>query len=402
LPPAIIAGGIAAAGTIGGAVLGSHAQNKAASQAADTEQQSTAAQLQLGRESLGLNQAIYNSNYNTLSPFVGRGNVAGDSINALLGLPNAPAMQSPLEQPAPAAGLPQQTQQPSGPTLQQILAMKNDGIPGNYQAGLNNFIANGGQSAQNVGAPQPLAAPQTQNAMLQLAPGQTKLAAVRQTNDLAIPPRGMPGGVNALGGTVQAPSTRGIVPQPVIGQQPAQGVPTPVGQTPVPPTGTPANNALSPQDAFKNFTDSAGMQFQLEQGANALNNLYAAHGALQSGAAMKALQGFGQQTALNNYFLPYLGLLGNQQSIGAGAASSIAGVGQNFGNTAASIAANQGAAIGNGADAVANAGLVRGANNANIYGGLGSALGNIGSSFLQSQQPPNYSNLNFLTQGLQF
>jgi hypothetical protein len=215
--------------------------------------------------------------------------------------------------------------------------------------------------------------------MLAFAPGQTKLAQIRQTNDLAIPPRGMPGGVNARGGTVQ--------PQSVLTG--SQGLPTPVG-APAPvsgaPAGTPtpnapANNALSPQDAFKNFTDSAGMQFQLEQGANALNNLYAAHGALQSGAAMKALQGFGQQTALNNYFLPYLGLLGNQQSIGAGAASSIAGVGQNFGNTAATIAANQGQAIGNGADAVANSQLVRGANNANMDAGIGSALGNIGSSF---------------------
>jgi hypothetical protein len=88
MPPAIIAGGIAAVGTIGGALLSSSAQSKAASQANASQQAATQAQLQLGRETLGLNTQIYNSNYGTLSPFVQRGNVAGDSINALLGLPH--------------------------------------------------------------------------------------------------------------------------------------------------------------------------------------------------------------------------------------------------------------------------------------------------------------------------
>jgi hypothetical protein len=108
MPPAVIAAGVVAAGTIGGAVLGQHAQSKAASQAADTQNAATAAELQLGQESLALNKDIYNSNYDTLSPFVSRGNVAGDALNALLGLPAAPVMHSPLAAsstgPAPAAG----------------------------------------------------------------------------------------------------------------------------------------------------------------------------------------------------------------------------------------------------------------------------------------------------------
>jgi hypothetical protein len=74
-----------------------------------------------------------------------------------------------------------------------------------------------------------------------------------------------------------------------------------------------------------------------QQGTNALNNMYAGTGMLQSGAAMKGIQNYGQQTALNNYFMPYMGLLGGQQAVGAGAASSVAGVGANFGNTAANI-----------------------------------------------------------------
>jgi hypothetical protein len=103
MPPAVIAAGVVAAGTIGGAVLGSHAQSKANKQAAQTQDNATNAQLQLGHESLDLNKQIYNSNYDTLSPWVSRGNVAGDAYSALLGLPTAPVMHSPLASPAPAA-----------------------------------------------------------------------------------------------------------------------------------------------------------------------------------------------------------------------------------------------------------------------------------------------------------
>lgn len=170
------------------------------------------------------------------------------------------------------------------------------------------------------------------------------------------------------------------------------------GGTPVPapvpaPGGTPAPNALSPQmQALNGFADSAGMQFQQQQGANAINNLYAARGQIESGAAMKALQNYGQQTALQNYFMPYMGLLGGQQAVGAGAASSIAGVGNNFGNTAANINSNMangstnilngmGAIIGNNADNASNAAIARGAANAQLGSSIGSALGSFGSSF---------------------
>lgn len=86
MPSAIIAGGITAAGTIGGALLSSSSQKHAASQVAQQQQQATDAQLQLGQESLGLNRDIYNSNYALLNPFVQRGNQAGVALNALLGL----------------------------------------------------------------------------------------------------------------------------------------------------------------------------------------------------------------------------------------------------------------------------------------------------------------------------
>jgi hypothetical protein len=229
------------------------------------------AQLQLGRESMGLNKDIYNSNYSLLSPFVSRGNVAGESINALLGiLARSPATsdQYPL-----------------------------------YQSYLGSH-------------PQPQA------------------------------------------GTPQT--------------TPEAGTTTPAS-TPV--------TGVSATDAMHNFANSAGMQFQLQQGENAINNGYAAKGQLQSGAAMKALQSFGQNTALNNYFMPYMGLLGGQQATGAGAASSIAGVGANFGNTAANINAGMGQNIQSGANSASNAALLRGQATSNMWSGVGSALGGLASSF---------------------
>lgn len=303
MPPAVAAAGIVAAGTIGGAVLGGSAQKKAASSAAASGQQATQAQLQLGRESMALNKDIYNSNYNLLSPFVSRGNVAGESINALLGLPTAPAMTSPLS----TSGV--QT---------------------------NPVVSRTPLAREDLGYSGPLQDSQ-RNPAYRLARVLTGTAHPQQDAPVATP----------------APT----------------------------PTTTPATNALSPQQAFQNFANSAGMQFQLQQGENAINNGYAARGQLQSGAALKALQDYGQQTALNNYFMPYMGLLGGQQSVGAGAASSVAGVGQNFGNTAAAINGQMGGAIQNGADATANAALLRGQAQANMYGQIGGALGGLASSF---------------------
>jgi hypothetical protein len=144
-----------------------------------------------------------------------------------------------------------------------------------------------------------------------------------------------------------------------------------------------STNALSPLNQFAN---SAGMQFQLQQGENAIQQAAAAHGYLDSGAAAKALQTYGQQTALNNYFMPYMQLLGGQQAVGAQAGSSVAGVGSSFGNTAANINSNlgsqsaainagMGSAINSGAQNIGNLQLANGQNQANMFGQIGGALG---------------------------
>jgi hypothetical protein len=142
MPPAVIAAGIGAAGAIGGSVLSGNAQKKAAQQATNAttaaNDKAVAAQLQLGQQSLNQNANIYKSNFNLLSPTVSRGNVAGETINALLGLPSAPAMSAPDISGTSAGVTPVPAVQNalSGPSQSQILAMKNDGIPGNSAAAL--------------------------------------------------------------------------------------------------------------------------------------------------------------------------------------------------------------------------------------------------------------------------
>jgi hypothetical protein len=333
MPPAIIAGGIAAVGAIGGAVISSSAQKKAANQANDAQQAATQAQLQLGRETMALNKDIYNSNYAVLSPYASRGNVAGDSINALLGLPQAPAMTSPLAN-------------PSNP--------------------------NGGGSL----TPEQQWA---QGAIDAMAPRVTRQSTWDGANALQDPTAKL----NYI--LARSPATSDQYPlyQSYLGSHPQPQAGTPQ-TTPEAGTTTPASTpvtGVSATDAMHNFANSAGMQFQLQQGENAINNGYAAKGQLQSGAAMKALQSFGQNTALNNYFMPYMGLLGGQQATGAGAASSIAGVGANFGNTAANINAGMGQNIQSGANSASNAALLRGQATSNMWSGVGSALGGLASSF---------------------
>lgn len=73
--------GIGAAASLGGAALSSSAQKRAANKAADVATQTSAENNALARD-------IYGQNKQALAPFMQRGNVAGDYINAMLGIPS--------------------------------------------------------------------------------------------------------------------------------------------------------------------------------------------------------------------------------------------------------------------------------------------------------------------------
>lgn len=114
--------------------------------------------------------------------------------------------------------------------------------------------------------------------------------------------------------------------------------------------------------AFDNYRNSTGYQFRLNQGLDAVNSDYAGSGTLQSGAAMKSLNDYGQGMA-SQEFGNYLGALGNQQALGLSAASAQAGVGQNFANSLGQIS------MANGANQ-ANAALIKAQNTGQMVNSL--------------------------------
>jgi hypothetical protein len=139
-------------------------------------------------------------------------------------------------------------------------------------------------------------------------------------------------------------------------------------------TAAPTGSGNPQADAFARFRDSTGYQFRLGEGTNALTSQFASGGALNSGAAAKALLRYGQDYG-SGEFGKYMGYLTNQQGVGLSGASALAGVGQNYAN---SVMANNNLA----GESAANAHLIRGAANANMWNGIGSGVGNLfGSSF---------------------
>lgn len=267
--------------TAGGAVVASKSNSKAINKA-------TAAQTQSNTESVALQRDIYGQNKAVLSPFVQRGNAAGEAMNALLGLTgtNDNVQQLPAQQPNALA--------------QYAYGFEGmDGPRGGYRP------------YETMGGDRPT----------------------------------MPGPISGFGG----------------GTFDMQGNPVTVGTQ-----GQPAPNAAA--NAFDIFRNSTGYKFRLGQGMDAVNSGYAGRGVLQSGAAIKAINEYGQDFA-SGEFGNYLGYLGNQQGVGLSGASALAGVGQGYANNITSMNQNNANALGQIAVARAN-------NNNALIQGIGSAVGN--------------------------
>ncbi len=170
---------------------------------------------------------------------------------------------------------------------------------------------------------------------------------------------------NALAGQVYQQSSNALAPYTQAGN----------------PAGTQINSLLglggqsAQTQGFDQFRNSTGYQFRLGEGMNALNSGYAGGGVLQSGAAMRGAQEYGQNFASNEYS-NYMGLLDNQQRLGLSATMGQAGLGQSYvGNVTQN---NNGASTDQ-----ANAALMRGQNNpfASALGGLGGTLMSGGLKF---------------------
>lgn len=103
---------------------------------------------------------------------------------------------------------------------------------------------------------------------------------------------------------------------------------------------------LAASDSFiQNFQDSPLFRLTVQQGLDNANDQIlagnAARGVSNSGATLKALQDRGSEIG-NNTILQQLAMLQNTSNQGAGAASSLAGASQNFGNSAADLALQRG------------------------------------------------------------
>lgn len=180
-------------------------------------------------------------------------------------------------------------------------------------------------------------------------------------------PAAVPPPATAAGGTTPAPGT----PAPAPGTPPA---PAPAPGTP--PGSSPAN-ALA---AWNTFYNSPTYQVPLAQGLDAVNTKYAAMGALESGAAMKAISDYsaGQASA---GLSTYMNDLYRQEALGESAAAATAGVGTNMvgqvtanNNAAASATGNAAMTAGS---AAGNAALVAGNGAANTWNTVGSSIGQV-------------------------
>lgn len=242
-----------------GSIFASNSQNKANRRAADTSERAFQQSLDFARE--GRTQGLQR-----LDPYSNRGNLAGDQINALLGLGGSQARPA---QAAPNA-LSQFQGYPGGAGAPYGVS----DTPGYSYGGFAGPVLN------------------------------QSLNALRPQN----------GGLAAN--------------SPFGGQLQTQVAPQAGGQQGL----TPQQAATNAFDVFRNST---GYQFRLGEGLDAVSSAYAGIGGLQSGAALRGINEYGQNFA-SNEFGNYLNALANQQAVGAGAASSAAGVSQNFANSAIS------------------------------------------------------------------
>ena len=136
-------------------------------------------------------------------------------------------------------------------------------------------------------------------------------------------------------------------------------------------SGTAAENALSFEnglgarpEGYGGYTKTPGYDFRMQEGTNALQAGAAARGGLYSGAAMKALQSYGQDYATNDYG-NFLARLTGQSNSGLNAATLSANIGQNAAGGVSNALSNLGNAQSAGYIGQANA----------INGGIGNALG---------------------------
>ncbi len=265
---------------IGAAALGAGASaissNSASKRAAATSQANTDANVGLARDIYGQNRAL-------MTPFMQRGNVAGNQINALLGLGGSQMQGGPAF---------------VGPNALSGGAFGGGSAASNYGLGDSPGFQFGGSGIDG-------------NAYLQANPdvaAEFSRVGAQFGND---------------------PNAFAQFHYNTYGQNEGRAMPGVTG-TPGAATGQTAQEAAN--SAFDIFKQSSGYQNRFNSAMDGVTSAYSGIGAFQSGAAARALQDRAGQVA-GEEFGNYMNALGNQQAVGAGSASALAGVGQNFAGT---------------------------------------------------------------------
>jgi hypothetical protein len=161
-----------------------------------------------------------------------------------------------------------------------------------------------------------------------------------------------------------APYNTGVVPPGT----PNSTVPAPTPAPAPAPTPAPATTP-SVQSLTDLIRQTPGYAFRLQQGLDGINTSAYMRGYGNSGAVGKALESYGQNLA-DNYYQTYLNNVMQVANQGAGAASSVAGVSQNYGNNVNGI--NQSLA-----DVLSKGAQTNGAANAQMWNGIAGSLGNL-------------------------
>lgn len=139
---------------------------------------------------------------------------------------------------------------------------------------------------------------------------------------------------------------------------------------------------------MSNFTADPGYQFRVDEGNKSITNAAAARGASYSGATLKALQRFAQNTASDEYGAAY-NRFNNDQTTQYNRLASVAGVGQTATNTTDAAAQTYANTAG---QAIQNAGTARASGYVGTANAINGAVGQASNYYaLQSLLPSNSS-----------
>lgn len=310
-----------------------------------------------------------------MSPALGYVTQAGDMMGALLGLPPSsfsytPSSMGPV---MPAGGAPSapsldlsglvdqisdslptpQTPAPPPPLPSAQPAPSTIGDGGHWLSRLANLQKRELGGPVTAGEPYLVGEKQPEVFVPQQSGTILPQASEPMMQTMASTQGGRTGGLNLLnllGRNRPGRTGSGVTPSPApVPTAPAAPAPTTVS--------TQVNPAVNPTSALNTFSDSAGMNFLLEQGQKAISGDAAGRGVFNSGATGKGLLQYGQNLG-KTYLNDYMDRLMSYGQLGLGAGSALSNAG----------GINQSQSLGGGGSTSGSAGVSQGSSYGTSFG----------------------------------